>query len=410
MSLPRRAVRRPRVLLGTCLAALALSGVTVSPASAHPAGADLLTGVRTAGSSLALSAADAASVGSLGSAGSASVAVSNSAAARYGAGYLARQITANGGYLAPFGTPDLGNTAYAVVALTAAGVGRDASTQAIAYLKRQVATGLTDSSGQDSAGALANVILAAVAAGENPRAFGGQKPAHNLVSRLLGTVRTSGANRGLFGASDPTYDGAFRQGLALTALDGAGVGKTQVTSAIGWLTSQQCSNGLWTSYRANVSVPCPAADPATFAGPDTNSTSLAVQGLAAYGSTPRRAATLSSLDAAQSADGGFPFLVAPGQPSDPNSTALTIQAIVAERAAPAAARWVKNGVSPYAALAAYQLGCADPAQDRGAYYFPGDRSANVLATIQAVPAQVGETLPVAHRDHRPAVPTVPCGA
>ena len=88
----------------------------------------------------------------------------------------------------------------------------------------------------------------------------------------------------------------------------------------------------------------------------------------------------------QSADGGFPFLAAPGQTSDPDSTALSIQGILALGGSPTTARWRVSGVGPYAALAAYQLGCADPAADRGAYFFPGDRSPNVLATVQAVVA------------------------
>lgn len=335
----------------------------------------------------------------------------NGVIARYGAGYLARQIEANGGYLAPFGSPDTGNTAYAVVGLTAAGVGRRASALAITYLQSRVADGLVDSNGADDAGALANVILAATAAGENPRAFGGTAPVNNLVARLLATKRPTGADRGLFGAAAPTYDGAFRQGLALAALHGAGIPSSRVTTAVAWFEKQQCANGLWTSYRADTTTPCPAADPATFAGPDTNSTALAVQGLAAYGHQPRRAATLTSLDRIQSADGGFPFFAAPGQTSDPNSTAVVIQALVATDAHPASARWVKDGMTPYAALAAYQLGCSDTAAGRGAYFFDsGTRAPDILATIQAVPAQVGAALPVAHRVLATATPTPTCPA
>ncbi|MEO7060567.1 MAG: prenyltransferase/squalene oxidase repeat-containing protein [Lapillicoccus sp.] len=333
---------------------------------------------------------------------------SNAQAARFGAGYLARQIEANGGYLAPFGPPDLGDTAYAVVGLTAAGVGRDASALAVTYLKSQVAHGLVDSSGADDAGALANVILAASAAGADPRAFGGSAPVNNLVARLLGTKRATGADRGLFGTASPTFDGAFRQGLALAALRSAGIPQARVDPALAWLTRQQCANGMWTSYRPDTSVPCPAADPDTFAGPDTNSTALAVQGLAAYGSRPRRAAMLTTLEAIQAADGGFPYFAAAGQSSDPNSTAVTIQALVATHAGPATARWVEHGRTPYAALAAFQLGCGDAAADRGAYYFPGSRTADILATIQAVPAQVGAALPVPHRVLAPSTPTLTC--
>ena len=97
---------------------------------------------------------------------------------------------------------------------------------------------------------------------------------------------------------------------------------------------------------------------------------MAAQGLAAYGLHPHAAATLTSLKAVQSADGGFPFLAAPGQASDPDSTALSIQGILALGGSPTTARWRVSGVGPYAALAAFQLGCTDPAADRGAYFFP----------------------------------------
>src|SRR6185437_13433088 len=154
---------------------------------------------------------------------------------------------------------------------------------------------------------------------------------HDLVARLLGTARTSGPDAGLFGTADPSFDGAFRQGVALAALHAAGVSQSNgaVAAGIGWLTGQQCANGLWQSYRSDTSVPCPAADPATFTGPDTNSTGMAVQGLAAYSRSPNRSGTLASLHAVQSADGGFPLIAAPGQSSDPDSTALTLQALLA---------------------------------------------------------------------------------
>lgn len=396
-ALPRRARTVPRALIGSVVAATALALVAApATASAAPATA---TSTVTAAATATAPAADGIDAPA-----------GNVRTARLGAGYLARQIVANGGYLAPFGTADASSTAYAVVALAAAGVGGRATTLALRYLKTRVADGLVDGTGADDAGALANVILATTAAGEDPRAFGGTAPANNLVERLLATKRTAGPDRGLFGAADPTYDGAFRQGLALAALHGARVPPSRVTPSLAWLTAQQCADGLWTSYRPDTSVPCPAADPATFSGPDTNSTSLAVQGLAAYGSQPRRGVMLTTLKGIQSADGGFPFLAVAGQSSDPNSTAVTIQALVATKAAPGSLRWVVDGASPYAALAAYQLGCGDPAPDRGAYYYPGSRTANVLATIQAVPAQVGATLPVDHRQQAPGAPTPTCSS
>lgn len=325
-----------------------------------------------------------------------------------GASWLARQINANGGYLTNFGSPDLSDTAYAVVGLQAAGAGKAAIASAVHYLARQVPN-LKDG-GVDNPGRLADVILAGVSAGKDVRHFGGKGAQNNLVDRLLATARRSGRDKGLFGAADPKYDGASRQGLALAALAAAKVPSSNktVAAALTWLTRQQCANGLFVSYRTSVSSPCPAANPSTFTGPDTNSTGLAVQGLAAYGKRPRQWTVLSSLAAVQSADGGFSFVAAPGQASDPNSTALTIQAILAERGDPSTARWREGHQSPYAALAAYQLGCAAAPADRGAFFFPGSSGPNVLATVQAVPAAAGKVLPVAHVAVTKSAPPMVC--
>ncbi len=297
-----------------------------------------------------------------------------------------------------FGSADITNTAYAVLGLHAAGVGATQGAHAIAFLKTQVAD-LKGSDGNDDPAALAYVIMAAVASRQDPRHFGGNRPVNNLVARLLRTERTSGADIGLFGTSDPTFDGSFRQGVVLAALAAADVGRAKAFLPAVWLARQQCANGLWVSYRSDVDVPCPAADPNTFAGPDTNSTSMAVQGLAAYKLHPNALRTALSLLNVKTADGGFPFLAAKGQSSDPDSTALVIQAFVAERINPGTA---------VGALAAFQLGCSDPVAGRGGYFFPGDRSPNLIASVQSVPAATLKALPLAPSTLSAAVPSLTC--
>ena len=127
--------------------------------------------------------------------------------------------------------------------------------------------------------------MAAVAAGDDPYHFGGTAPENDLVARLLATQQTTGADAGLFGTQVPNFDGAFRQGLALAALKAAKV-KTKdphVRRASAWLTAQQCPNGLFEPYRVDTALPCDPVDPLNFTGPDTNSTAMALQGLAALG-------------------------------------------------------------------------------------------------------------------------------
>jgi hypothetical protein len=342
----------------------------------------------------------------VGAAGAAST--SNQQRGQQGAQWLANQIKQNGGVLQNFGKPDPVDTAYAVIGLRATGVDKPASDQAIAALKTMIGTEL-ETGGHASPGALAQYIMAALADGQDPRHFGGTGAQNNLVGRLLASARPGGADKGLFGSSDPSFDGAFRQGLALAALKAAGVSHNdaRVNLGIAWLTKQQCANGLWESYRTRpAAVPCVAANPKTFTGPDTNSTAMAVEGLAAWGKFPKQNTVLASLKKSQSSDAGFPFVAAKNQTSDPNSTALVIQALLAEKSAPSSATWKKGTNTPYTALAGYQLACTSP--DFGAFDFPGSSAANVFATVQSVPAMAGKKLPVASSSASVVLGLTPC--
>jgi hypothetical protein len=332
----------------------------------------------------------------------------NAQRARRGAQWLANQVRANNGFVYNFGKPDPVNTAYAVIAMRAVGVDKSASDKAIIYLKKRIDKPL-QSGGKDSAGALAHYVMASVADAQDPRHFGGTGKKHNLVNRLLATARTSGPDKGLFGSQDPTFDGAFRQGLALAALKAANVSAKdpRVGAGIKWLTNQQCKNGLWQSYRKNPKASCRPADPVTFTGPDTNSTGMAVQGLAAWGKRPNRDTVLKTLRGIQSADAGFPFVAAKNLSSDPNSTALIVQAIIAEKSGPGDTRWRKGTATPYSALGAYQLDCTNP--DFGAFWFPGTpTSANTFATVQAVPALAGKAFPIGRNTGNVKAPLTPC--
>ena len=175
------------------------------------------------------------------------------------------------------GVADLSTTANAVLALASARVDTPVATSGLNELAANVDSYVNDE-GSDGAGQLSLLILDAHALGADPESFGGT----DLVARLLATQQTTGVDAGLFGSQDPIFDGAYRQGLSLSALAAVGVtGTAQVTSAESWLDSQQCPDGGWTSY-ITADNPC-NGDPADFVGPDTNSTSQAIQGLSAQG-------------------------------------------------------------------------------------------------------------------------------
>lgn len=140
---------------------------------------------------------------------------------------------------------------------------------------------------------------------------------------LAAPASAAGPDAGLYGATDPTYDGVFRQSLALIALDDAGAPIPK--SAIDWLAGQQCLDGAFLSYRASIRTACPAPDAANFTGPDSNSTAMAAMALAAVGRRDAADRAAKALVSWQNADGGWGYI--PGGASDVNSTGLALQAL-----------------------------------------------------------------------------------
>ncbi len=322
-------------------------------------------------------------------------------AAQAGAGWLGRQFT--GRFITTNGAADPGSTALAVLALASSGVGGRKARAAIGWLEKNFASYVSPG-GVDDAGALATVILAARSMGISSTAFGGKKPADNLVQRLEDTQRTSGSDAGLFGASDPTFDGAFRQGLSLMALASQGISNP---AGVTWLEDQQCSDGGWEAYRSDTTTACAAPDPIDFSGPDTNSTALAVEGLVAAGASFPHDPT-GFFESAQNADGGFGYIGASSQSPDPDSTAEVIQALVALDQLTNPAFTQAGGATPVTVLAGFQLGCSATKADRGAYEFPGDTGPDLLATLQAVPGAAQVAFPLTAQTLASGLPALTC--
>ncbi len=168
---------------------------------------------------------------------------------------------------------------------------------------------------------VAAISLAAAAALTIPTALPGQ---------------AASSDAGLYGAADPTYDGVFRQSLAIMGQAVQGI--TPPAAAVSWLLDQQCADGSFQAYRADTSQPCGAPDPDNYTGPDINSTAMAMQafmsldtdrtsltkrqGIAVLDAAEKAAAYLSK---AQNRDGGWPYYAGGG--SDANSTGLALAAI-----------------------------------------------------------------------------------
>ncbi|MGW5280168.1 prenyltransferase/squalene oxidase repeat-containing protein [Streptomyces collinus] len=191
---------------------------------------------------------------------------------------------------------------------------------------------------------------------------------------------------GLYGRTDPTYDGVWRQSLALLAQ--RTVGYRPAASAVDWLTGQQCADGGFAAFRADTAKPCGGK---TGAQPDTNSTAAAVQALQALGGhdTEIRKA-LVWLSAQQNKDGGWGYT--PGSPSDTNSTGVVAGAFAGAGQDPA--KLHLGGKNPYDLLAKWSLPCDGDAA--GALPYQPDKkgklTGNPDATAAAVLGALGKTL------------------
>jgi hypothetical protein len=254
-----------------------------------------------------------------------------------------------------------------------------------------------------SPGQIGYLLIVVDAAGADPSSFGGA----DLPARLAGTL--GGFEPGLYGSTDPTYDGVYRQSLAIIGLEASG--STVPSAATNWLVAQQCGTsdaairGGWQAYRP-IADACTAGSTITFSGVDTNSTAIASTALSSIGIEPTYG-PLAWFDTVQNSTGGWGYLQ--GLEDDPNSGALVIQAITALGASATEAPFIEEGGDPLSSLLGFQLGCDADVADQGAFTYPGsDGATNVLATEQAVWGAMPRTFPLGEVTFGAA--PVPCQA
>lgn len=251
-----------------------------------------------------------------------------------------------------------GSTADAIYALAATNINvaelRQGNASPIDYVRGQAA-------GTQDTGLAAKFVIALLLAGQTPITAEADYVA--LVERGFNP------QTGQYGADVTAHAYSL---IALTA-----AGRPVPPEAIEALKRLQLPDGGW-SFDGT---------PAT--GGDTNTTSLAVQALRATGDqSDAIAKAVAYFRAQQNDDAGFPYSRSSsfGSASDANSTALSIQGLIA--AGEDLTNWSKNGQTPTDRLLQFQ-------NPSGAFRYqdtpPDD---NAVATYQAVPALAGETLPL----------------
>jgi hypothetical protein len=303
------------------------------------------------------------------------------------AGFLQRELAAGGHHLSQsFGGtdyPDYGLTLDAILALDAAGAGQTEAAAATQYVADHVTEyiGPAFGPGELYAGATAKSLLAALAQGVDPAAFGGVDLLSSLESLEAGTGRFS--DQSAYG----DYSNVIGQSLAVLSLHRAAAGPD--AAAVTFLRAQQCTDG---GFRLALDGEACASDP--------DATAFAIQALVgvAGSSDADVQQALDYLASRQQPDGGVGG-AGPTAATNANSTGLAGQAFLAGgRSA--------NARAAAGFLTALQYDCAYTATLRGGIAYDGtaftaQRAAGSApadqdrrATAQAILALAGTPLTV----------------
>lgn len=206
----------------------------------------------------------------------------------------------------------------------------------------------------------------------------------------------SSATFGLYGRGDATYDGVFRQSLAILGLVANDVKPNKAATT--WLLKQQCADGSFQAYRADTTKPCAASDPVNYTGPDTNSTALALSALMAVGEVSSAAAAGAWLTKQQNKDGGWPWYL--GASTDSASTGLVLSALMTQEP--------NRRVPTYRKAASYLSRLKVPCGNGGGIAFQKGGAVDNLSTAQGFFGLVA-TLPVKGSSTRPLAANPACG-
>lgn len=269
--------------------------------------------------------------------------------------WLVSQQGSDGAFPGFTGESEPGVTVDAIIALAAAqrtGIDTGMSIEdAVGYLESE---DLALVYAQSGVGQAAKLVLALVAAGEDPTDFAD-------VQTLILVENGQDEETGIYG------NGIFDHGLAMLALTAT---ETEVPeTAIDALSEAQAPNGGW-SFDG---VPEDSAA-------DSNTTAVVIQALVASGNgeSDLVASGMAYLESTVT-DEGVSFAAQPDSVPDSNSTALVAQAYIATG---------EDASALNETLAGFQ-------NANGAFFYNAeDTSDNLFSTVQAIPALAGVAFPV----------------
>ena len=250
-------------------------------------------------------------------------------------------------------------TAWAALALAASGKRLDTTARAggLTVMERLMA----DARITDEVGAQERLLLAAVAAGGDPRGFGGS----DLVAAVRGKISARG-----FVKSDSGMPAVNLTAFAVLSLTGAGINAAsgRLAASVSWLSRQQQADGGFGPYAKGVG------------GSDVDDTAAVLEALAAAGAESGQVVdkAVAYLATAKSSSGGYPMVR--GQAPNAQSTAWAIQGLAAVgRPTASAVRWLRQRIAPDGRVA----------------YAPGSIQTPVWVTSQSLLALSGSSLPLA---------------
>ena len=207
-----------------------------------------------------------------------------------------------------------------------------------------------------------------------------------LADESPGATPSQAFPSALYGSTDPTYDGVWRQSLALLAQDTVDV--KPASKAVDWLTGQQCESGGFAAYRAGPGREVRRQDKGRH---EQHRRRRAGPGGARTRHDAVTGAAVKWLKSVQNKDGGWGYF--PGTPSDTNSTSVVVGALAAADTDPKDVP-SKDDRTPYDALRALSLPCDE--DGGGAFAFQADKKGklapNTDATAAGVLGALGEGL------------------